>query len=383
MIIILLAHVPLNLFKSARTRCIVGKRKYTSIENTNAKERKDPPRNNLGQEQRIHALLTPEHTHGRRPPHLALCGADGDTDEARHHNDGRRAELDGESSRGGDLRHAVSQTDDELVPVHGQPQDDSRASQCQYPLLHGRLGRHASVLVDAEYGGEGSDGVGDVVGAVREGEEARREDLEVGEHFLGLGIEVLAGVPHLFGIFGDFECFGLDIAIDGGISQLLHALPHGTLHTLRNAHGRIFRLGHFLIDTFLVIVRIVVLPILEQSFHGRLLLLLLGIHLMFLVATVVLDLLPPLDIGGDIIVLLIELRGDPPIQPRPGNKVKHHGQHCRNTECHRKLERQPPFLDLGIILPGLVEYHEQVQSHRQKDCRGIDGNGTLVGFGGT
>ena len=115
----------------------------------------------------------------------------GEAEYRREHDDARRAEFGGEPARGVDLGDPLTDrrhdpTSD--VPESGQQGDAERDEDRQ---RNGRRFADPARAEHVEHRGEGSDGVGDVVGAVTEREHARGEDLHPGEEDEGGLLEFL------------------------------------------------------------------------------------------------------------------------------------------------------------------------------------------------
>ncbi|KAJ3536198.1 hypothetical protein NMY22_g6134 [Coprinellus aureogranulatus] len=141
----------------------------------------------------------------RRPPVTVAKGdTDGGANDAHGGRDGDtvlRGEDDGDGgakfhreTTGG--RHecdAVSEDGHDVVAVCRETDDEHACTKDQSPDRDGSLGsRELAGVPDVEDDGEGTNGVGDVVGSVGEGGNAGGEDLEEGVEVLGV-VGVLLG----------------------------------------------------------------------------------------------------------------------------------------------------------------------------------------------
>ena len=104
----------------------------------------------------------------------------------------RTAQLHRETSAGTLQCDAVSQVPHDIIPIRPQANDQARSAKHQNPNGHIglALGRQRAVLPDLENGRVRTDGVGDVVGAVRETGRGSSHDLQKGVHVLGLVVVV-------------------------------------------------------------------------------------------------------------------------------------------------------------------------------------------------
>lgn len=157
----------------------------------------NPSEENLGEELPVDGLGAADQSNSHGRSDLALGGGDGESDPGSDNNDEGRRQFDEEPSAGrhGHQIHADSGHD--LVSHGGETNDDTERSECENPRGRRRGVADLSRLVDGDAGGEGSDGVGDVVGSVSEGVEDGGEDLQRDEDALGLGVVDLRVLVHL------------------------------------------------------------------------------------------------------------------------------------------------------------------------------------------
>lgn len=157
----------------------------------------NPSEENLGEELPVDRLGSSDQSDSDGSSDLALRGRDGESDPGGDDDDEGGRQFDEETSAGcdGDEVHADGGHD--LVSHGGETDDDTEGSEGEDPRGRGRGVADLSRLVDGDTGGEGSDGVGDVVGTVREGVEDGGEDLEGDEDTLSLGVVHLRVLVHL------------------------------------------------------------------------------------------------------------------------------------------------------------------------------------------
>mmetsp|Transcript_29944 Transcript_29944/g.70431 ORF Transcript_29944/g.70431 Transcript_29944/m.70431 type:complete len:328 (+) Transcript_29944:190-1173(+) len=142
------------------------------------------------------------------------------------------ANLSGERSRGRERCDLGSHSMDRFVAPHQNTQNETCRSEHQNPDGNLGLGADLALVVDLEDGGEGADGVGDVVGAMAKRDNGSREHQQRAEHPLrtletgpAYGFRV-AGVK-VFCATGGAQCIlSLDCAVVclGALS-----LPHAEI----------------------------------------------------------------------------------------------------------------------------------------------------------
>ena len=163
---------------------------------TSARQRDDPAKVNPRNHAPVNSpprTSAETNTDGRTRD--TLGSRDGER-ETRGHDDGDGgAELHGETARGRVQRDAVAELAHHVVAVEPETDGDGGAAVGEDPDGDvGGLLDLVGALPDDVDGGEGADGVGDVVGAVREGGGRGGQDLEEGVGVLGLVVVVGGGV---------------------------------------------------------------------------------------------------------------------------------------------------------------------------------------------
>ena len=152
--------------------------------------------------------------------HLAVGGGKGNLETGADDDHDGRAEFDRETARGRDLGDLHTDGSDDLVTVEGQAEHDTNTTEGEDPK---RVASEFTTALDHAGsinhidGSEGAHGVGDVVGAVREGIAYGGEDLHVLEGLLGARVEFLGIVVdggHVLGI--------LDASVDVLVHLALH-----------------------------------------------------------------------------------------------------------------------------------------------------------------
>eukprot|EP00961_Rhodomonas_salina_P277250 3746552-Rhodomonas_salina.1 len=114
----------------------------------------------------------------------AVRGGDGEA-EAREDHDGEHcAELDAEAARGRLQRQPVPERGHDVVPHRDEADVQRDPAEQHDPDRDGSFAAEVAGGVDEPDGGEGREGVGDVVGAVGDGEEEAGRELQALEHLL-------------------------------------------------------------------------------------------------------------------------------------------------------------------------------------------------------
>ena len=159
--------------------------------------------------------------------HLAVGGGKGNLETGADDDHDGRAEFDRETARGGDLGDLHTDGSDDLVTVEGQADHDTNTTEGEDPegvVSEFTLTRDLAGGINHIDGSEGAHGVGDVVGAVREGIAYGGEDLHVLEGLLGARVEFLGIVVdggHVLGV--------LDASVDVLVHLALHKTDDATV----------------------------------------------------------------------------------------------------------------------------------------------------------
>lgn len=167
-------------------------------------QRQNPPAEDESNLPPVHSPDVEIHQpHADRCSSETLRRADGQAHTTgQKHRDGG-AQFRAEASTGTHLRDAVAERTDDLEAEEPESRAEEETGDDEHPDGGGDLGGHFVGLPRAVGGGPGADGVGDVVGSVRDGHEHCGEDLAVGEEVLGpVVVNFAAGVRGLeAGIF--------------------------------------------------------------------------------------------------------------------------------------------------------------------------------------
>mmetsp|Transcript_25699 Transcript_25699/g.81174 ORF Transcript_25699/g.81174 Transcript_25699/m.81174 type:complete len:221 (+) Transcript_25699:500-1162(+) len=168
----------------------------------------------------------------------ANVGADDD--------DNGGAEFDGETTRWGDDSKLDANGLDDLVPVEEEAEADASAAERQDPV---RVVAQVGLVHDLAGGVGGVDGhewahrIGHVVGAVGEGVADGGEDLDIAEHGLSLGVELLGVGVNLLDSRGGLHTIAhlVHVVVDRGEAHVL-GLQARTLHARGLGGSRLARL---------------------------------------------------------------------------------------------------------------------------------------------
>mmetsp|Transcript_32727 Transcript_32727/g.83625 ORF Transcript_32727/g.83625 Transcript_32727/m.83625 type:complete len:226 (+) Transcript_32727:782-1459(+) len=158
-----------------------------------------------------------------------MSGGQRDAQLRANDDDDGSTKLNGEPTGRGNTAHLDSNSTHDLVAIGGQAKDNAKATQHKNPDGHRRLLGKASVLVDSPDRSEGTNGVGNIVGTMRERIADGSEDLQVLEGLLSLRVELLGELVDVVHIL---------IIIDGSVdimvstladrhTDLLHRFPAG------------------------------------------------------------------------------------------------------------------------------------------------------------
>lgn len=154
---------------------------------------------------------------------------DGETELGAGQDSDRGTHLGRETTGGGHVGHLVTEGAHDVVTVGHQTKIDGNTSKGKNPDGDGGLlDVNVSMIPDIVDGGKGTDGVGNIVGAVGKGGEAGSDDLDGREETLSIAV-----------ILGGVVVDSVGVLVVGDVDLLGETVGDGTLELL----GKGFLLG--------------------------------------------------------------------------------------------------------------------------------------------
>mmetsp|Transcript_25700 Transcript_25700/g.81178 ORF Transcript_25700/g.81178 Transcript_25700/m.81178 type:complete len:351 (+) Transcript_25700:445-1497(+) len=209
-------------------------------------QRDDPAEGSLAEHELVDALGALEQRDAGGGADLAMGGRERQANVGADDDDNGGAEFDGETTRWGDDSKLDANGLDDLVPVEEKAEADTSAAERQDPV---RVVAQVGLVHDLAGGVGGVDGhewahrIGHVVGAVGEGVADGGEDLDIAEHGLSLGVELLGVGVNLLDSRGGLHTIAhlVHVVVDRGEAHVL-GLQARTLHARGLGGSRLARL---------------------------------------------------------------------------------------------------------------------------------------------
>lgn len=168
------------------------------------RQRQNPPtkdKQHLPPIHRPQIIIHQRNTHRRTRQALRRTNWQPQSRRQQHRN--RRPKLHTKPSRRRQLRNLIPQRPNNMIPENPKSQTQKQARNNEHPNRRRRPRRHLASLIRRIGSGPGADGVGDVVGAVRDGHQHCGRDLRVGPEVLDAVVVVdgaLVGFGEGFGV---------------------------------------------------------------------------------------------------------------------------------------------------------------------------------------